>query len=141
MFDIIKNRTNVRTVFEEEKTMNTAGSKVLKRAEIRRQKELRRRFVMFSAVFSIIVVAATASISTRSFADEKTPAGSRSKYYRSIEIKKGDTLSGIAARYISSEYSGKKEYINEVVRLNNLDDINDIHAGDHLIIPYFYAMK
>lgn len=121
--------------------MNTRTSKVLKRAGLRRQRELRRRLFMFSAVFIIIVTAATACLSTRSFADEKTPAGSRSKYYRSIEIQKGDTLSGIASQYISSEYSGKKEYINEVVRLNNLADINDIHAGDHLIIPYFYAMR
>ncbi|MCR5650641.1 MAG: LysM peptidoglycan-binding domain-containing protein [Lachnospiraceae bacterium] len=121
--------------------MTYTGSYVLKRAAIRRKKNNFRRFTAFTAVFALILIIVTASLSIRSFADEKSPAGSRTKYYKSIEIKKGDTLSGIAASYISSEYSGKKEYINEVVKINSLDDINDIHAGDHLIIPYYYAMK
>ncbi len=121
--------------------MTYTYSRVLRRAQIRRKRDIYRRAFMFTAVFAVILMIVTASLSIRSFANEKSPAVSRSKYYRSIEIKKGDTLSGIAARYISSEYSGKKEYISEVVRLNNLDDINDIHAGDHLIIPYFYAMR
>ncbi|MBO4373493.1 MAG: LysM peptidoglycan-binding domain-containing protein [Lachnospiraceae bacterium] len=121
--------------------MKNTGSRVLRRAKLRRQRAIRRRVFMFAAVFAVITLIVTASISTRSFADEKTPAGGRSKYYRSIEIKKGDTLYSIAASYISSEYSGTGEYIDEVVRLNSLDDINSIHAGDHLIVPYFYAMK
>lgn len=121
--------------------MNTSYSRVLVRAQIRRKRDEYRRAFMFMAVFAVILIIVTASLSIRSFANEKSPAGSRTKYYTSIEIKKGDTLSGIASRYISSEYSGKKEYINEVVRLNRLDDINDIHAGDHLIVPYYYAMK
>lgn len=121
--------------------MKTGHSVVLRRAQIRRRKEHIRKAVIFTAVFAVIMIIATASLSIRSFADEKSPAGSRTKYYTSIEIKKGDTLSGIASRYISSEYSGKKEYISEVVRLNSLADVNDIHAGDHLIVPYYYAMR
>ena len=121
--------------------MTASHSRVLKRAYIRRKRDFYRRAFMFAAVFSVIMIILSASLSIRSFANEKSPAGSRTKYYTSIEIRKGDTLSGIAERYISSEYSGKKEYINEVVRLNSLADVNDIHAGDHLIVPYYYAMR
>jgi cell division protein YceG involved in septum cleavage len=58
------------------------------------------------------------------------------KYYKSIEIKSGETMSSIADQYLSDEYDSKEQYINEVIQINALkEDI--IHNGQYLIIPYY----
>ncbi len=121
--------------------MENKRSKVLKRARLRKKRDFYRKAVRFTAVFAVIMTLVSGALSIRSFAGGKDSPVNRTKYYTSIVIEKGDTVNSIASRYISDEYSSKKEYISELVKLNHITDINDIHAGDHLIVPYFYAMK
>ncbi len=121
--------------------MENKRSRVLKRAQLRRKKEHYRKMLRFAFTFALIMTVVSTALTIRSFANDKMDDSPRSKYYTSIEIGKGDTVNSIASRYISAEYSSKKEYISEIVELNHLTDINDIHAGDHLIVPYYYAMK
>ena len=58
------------------------------------------------------------------------------KYYVSVQINYGDTLTSIAEDYMTEEYSSKKEYIREVKKINNLGD-DTIIAGNYLIIPIY----
>ncbi len=57
-------------------------------------------------------------------------------YYTSIQIKKGDNLWDIAEQYcVGSNYS-KKEYVEELKRMNGLCS-EQIHSGEYLTIVYF----
>lgn len=58
------------------------------------------------------------------------------KYYTSIQIEPGDSLWGIASKYISEEYDSMQEYVNEIKSINGLGD-DEIHSGQFLIIPYY----
>ncbi len=60
----------------------------------------------------------------------------RIKCYTTVEIEPGDTLSSIAKEYISSEYSGADEYIDEVISLNHLTSTRII-AGEYIAVPYY----
>ncbi len=112
-------------------------SPVLRRAALRRKKEFRRKVIKFCVAFSIILFIGAAFLSVRSFAGSKKDSVQRVKYYKSIVIEKGDTVNSIADKYISSEYSSKKEYISELVNINHIADVDCISAGSHLIVPYF----
>ena len=59
------------------------------------------------------------------------------KYFRSIMVYSGDTLSAISGRYMDNHYTSVQDYIDEVCEMNHLQDADDIHAGDYLIIPYY----
>lgn len=59
------------------------------------------------------------------------------KYFRSIMVYSGDTLSAISSRYMDNHYTSVQDYIDEVCEMNHLQDADDIHAGDYLIIPYY----
>ena len=52
----------------------------------------------------------------------KTPAAAKSperpKFFTSYEIKSGDTLIGIAKRFMTPEYAYEDEYIAEVKSIN-----------------------
>ena len=69
------------------------------------------------------------------------------KYYTSITVQHGDTLSSIADRYlsdknISQEYKSADSYINEVCAINHLDEDDMIFAGENIIVPYYsYEFK
>ncbi len=58
------------------------------------------------------------------------------KYYTSIQVESGDTLWGIADKYISLEHWNYDTYIEEVITLNHMND-EKIHAGQYLMIPYY----
>lgn len=58
------------------------------------------------------------------------------KYYISIQINTGDTLTSIANRYITDEYSSTGDYIKEVKKINNLGD-DTIIAGNYIIVPVY----
>lgn len=58
------------------------------------------------------------------------------KYYKSIEIKKGDSLWSIAQEYKADDYESTREYIEELKELNNLTS-DTIHQGQYLMVVYY----
>ncbi|MCR5785063.1 MAG: LysM peptidoglycan-binding domain-containing protein, partial [Eubacterium sp.] len=88
-------------------------------------------------IISIIIVAAVL-ISAALFSGKIIMANSSPdlsantvKCYTTVEVKKGDTLTSIANKYISSEYSSVDEYIDEVISLNHLKSTK-ILAGEYI---------
>lgn len=59
------------------------------------------------------------------------------KYYKSIQIQKGDTLWSIATENIDSNYyKNTSEYVKEIKMINAL--VSDrVTAGNYIIIPYY----
>lgn len=64
------------------------------------------------------------------------PAGPKMvSYYKSIEIKKGDTLWDIATEYAPYTDLSVPEYVRQLKQMNHLGE-DTIHAGCHLIVTY-----
>ena len=58
------------------------------------------------------------------------------KYYKSIEIQEGDTLWGIAEKYMIDEYASVSDYIEELKAINGLTS-DDIQEGHYLTVVYY----
>ena len=65
---------------------------------------------------------------------EEEPVGF--KYYKSIEIKQGDTLWEIAQKYMTDEYNSPQEYIEEIKELNGLTSDN-LKESKYLLVAYY----
>lgn len=117
--------------------MNTTLSeRRIRNNRIRRRRELRRRF--FTLILTLIL---SAGVSITFFGFRTKAQSSNEeiqyKYYKSIIIESGDTLWDLAKEYGSPEYyDSRQEYIDEVMRMNNLAD-EQITTGQYIIIPYF----
>ena len=58
------------------------------------------------------------------------------KMYKSVMVEQNDSLWDIAERHMGSGYTDTKEYIAEIIELNNLNG-TDIHYGEYLCVPYY----
>lgn len=108
----------------------------IRRNRIRRQREMKKNFLIFVMTVCLIV---TCSVAWNAFSsnakDDATEASY--KYYKSIVISNNDTLWTIAEEYMDAEhYASINDYINEVKAMNSLTD-DAIQYGEHLIIPYY----
>lgn len=115
---------------------DTRSERRIRNNRIRRQREMRKNFVLFVMTVCLII---TCSISLNSFrSDAKDNSVKTSyKYYKSITIDNDDTLWSIAVQYMDDEhYDSMNDYINEVKNMNSLTD-DEIQYGEHLIIPYY----
>ena len=102
-------------------------------------RSVRRFNIIVKTSFFIAIMLTSLFIGQKLFtktvsASEQVP---RCKYYTSIRVLDGDTLTSIADRYISDEYKSKNDYIDEVRQMNYLDSECRIHAGDYIIVPYY----
>ncbi len=102
----------------------------------RRKLQVQRNISML--IVSIITVVALSifaiSISTQASGLERT---ARHKYYKSIEVSKGDTLWSIAAENFDMEhYKNIQEYVKEIKEMNAMKS-DHIMSGSCLIIPYY----
>ena len=57
------------------------------------------------------------------------------KYYKSVDVKAGETLWDIANEN-NDNYGDIDAYIAEVQKINNLGNSSDITAGMTIIVPY-----
>ncbi len=104
---------------------------------LRLRRERRRRIFTFSAaVFTafFLLLACAAS-----YGSIRSSASSGFKYYTSVTVEAGETLWGLADRYIDYEYySDRNSYMDEVRSINHLDgDDSALTAGQILILPYY----
>ncbi|MDE7322365.1 MAG: LysM peptidoglycan-binding domain-containing protein [Lachnospiraceae bacterium] len=102
----------------------------------RRMKQVRRNLVTLTiSLFMVITMSMfLISFSTEANDMEHQPCY---KYYKSIEVSKGDTLWSIAQDNIDTKYyKSTCEYVAEVKKINLLTSDN-IVAGSHIIIPYY----
>lgn len=95
-----------------------------------------RRIKLVLAAFSIIF----AVLGSGNFllnADAKTSV-TYEKLYKNIQIKQGDSLYSIAQEYSDDvHYTELRDYMDEVIFMNNLSDPSCIKAGGFLMIPVY----
>lgn len=102
-----------------------------KRRQIKRNR--RMKFIV-SAIAAVMMCLAFGSIFT--YAKPTHEEKPTYKYYTSIQIEAGQTLTDIANEYMTSEYKSRNQYINEVMHMNHLSS-DEIHAGCYIIVPYY----
>lgn len=57
-------------------------------------------------------------------------------YYKSIEIKSGDTLWSVAEQYAPGTGLSTADYVAQLKKMNHLAGKDTIHAGRHLTVMY-----
>ncbi len=103
---------------------------------VRRQREMRKNFLLVLLTVCLIITGSIALNGFNSKAKDDS-AEAMYKYYKSITVSNSDTLWSIAEEYMDNEhYNSVKDYIAEVMTMNALTD-DEIHYGEHLIVPYY----
>lgn len=104
---------------------------------IQRKKQVKAQRIILCVLIVLTVIILSIIFGSKfAYADASDPQMASQKYFKSITIQPGDTLTSIAEEYISAEYQNTSQYINEVKRMNYMLD-DDIQTGDSLIIPYY----
>lgn len=109
---------------------------------IRKKKEMKRK----KRICRISILAVTALFLITGFVLFKNVAKASDdeehlcKFYKSEMVHSGDTLWSIASEN-KLGYDSTKEFIDEVVFINHLQNPDDIQSGEYLIIPYYNFSK
>ena len=102
----------------------------------KRQRQVRRNLLTLIMSLSLILIASISFLSLSTEANDMEHQPSY-KYYKSIEISKGDTLWSIAHDNFDAEhYKDINDYVAEVKKLNALTSDN-IVIGSYIIVPYY----
>lgn len=100
----------------------------------------RRRQLTFriAAVLTTICISGFFGVLRFGFFSDAREEGSpvSYKYFTSILIYPGDTLTSISLRYADRHYDTLEDYMDEVRRMNHLHE-DEIRAGEYLVVPYY----
>lgn len=102
----------------------------------RRQVYMKKIILMFTAcvlVFGLSIFLSNDFVDAHGNSEE---ASLQHKYYTSIEITSGDTLWGIAEKYMDENYDSIYEYIYELKDINGLES-DDIQDAQYLTVAYY----
>lgn len=103
---------------------------------MKRRKTIRRRLTLvITSLFMIAAVLVLNGFARTSVKAETDTHNVTYKYYKSVEIKSGDTLWSIAKQYKTDDCT-TQEYISEVKELNGLTSDN-IQDNKCLMIVYY----
>lgn len=101
----------------------------------RRLKIVRRQRIILALVTGLIVFVIAFICATLLL--QAHDDNMKYKYYTQIDVHAGDTLEGIADRYLTVQDDTRQHYISEIIAINNLGEDGMILAGDRLIVPYY----
>lgn len=111
-----------------------AAKALIKRQNRRKQVRRNVMILILSVLLAVVLSILFISFSTQANDIKHQPSY---KYYKSIEVAKGDTLWSIAKNNMDSQhYKNTREYVAEVKKLNSLPTDN-IVAGSYIIVPYY----
>ena len=120
----------------EQLSQNMKSEIRIKNNKLRRQRQLRRNFIMFIFSFILTITLSVGVFSIGSKAQNKDEVVLY-KYYTNIVVQYGETLDDIAKNYFCEEkYSSCDDYIFEVLRINRMYD-EKVTPGTYLIVPYY----
>lgn len=131
----------------ERKEQNVKTEQKLQKAQIeqrrlRRVQRLRRERLQKCLTFGLASTAVFCMIliCTVSYGSIRAQANTGFKYYTGVTVESGETLWGIADRYIDYDhYEDKDAYIAEIEKINHLDTDGTLWAGQLLVVPYYSA--
>ena len=101
---------------------------------MRRRRLVRRRFLTGCFIMLLFVTILTGRSMLTTMAEEEPVTVS--PYYRSVEIKEGDSLWNIARQCKKGSHMSTEEYVKELKRMNSLRS-DTIHKGQFLTVVYY----
>ena len=108
-----------------------------KRDRIRRTKQIIERVLLTICLIALLAIGSSAILTKATTTEEAKNV--YYKYYTQIEIQEGDSLWDLAGEYMENgPYKSRKDYMNEVVEINQLSSTTII-KGQHLLVPYYEA--
>ena len=111
----------------------------MKKKAIQKKRRARARFTRFITVLAMVCCAVCIILLVNKTQIREVKAGCSeqlNKYYKTITIQSGDTLWSIAQEYNMDDSKSTKDYVEELMSMNNLHDDN-ITAGQKLLVTYF----
>ena len=106
-----------------------------RRNRIKRTKQIIERVLLTICLIALFAIGSSATLTKATTTEEAKNV--YYKYYTQIEIENGDSLWEIAGRYMEhGPYETRNDYMNEVVKLNQLSNTTII-KGQHLVVPYY----
>lgn len=112
------------------------SERAINRLEARKKAVRKQKIILGMITIFIISVIVLLGSSIHAFANSNKDQTEVHKYYKSIKVEAGDSLWDIADDYMSQSDMTKKEYIEEICKINHINE-NDIHAGDSIIVAYY----
>ena len=107
-----------------------------------RREIVRRQRIALGVVVAVILSAVFfigASLMIKAQNNDTVPVV---KYYAVVSVHAGDTLESLSKeRFAEDNYDSFESYINEILRINHLDNPEDLKAGENVIIPYYDVYK
>ena len=97
-----------------------------------RQRQIIGRKIVL--VLSVLIIAFTI-ICMNGMSVKSKAADNYNKYYTSVAIMPGDTLSSYYRTY-GEHYDNMKDYVEEVYMINDLTS-DKLTAGSYIILPYY----
>lgn len=98
----------------------------------RQKQKIMRRISMILGSIAIVLII---MLSVKETALNSKAADTYNKYYTSIEVKPGDTISEFYRIY-GERYENSAKFYEEVSMINDID-VDCISAGMYVIIPYY----
>jgi len=90
------------------------------------------------AAVAVILIAVITVAALRARYSTKDAIATETKLYKMYTIERGDSLWSIAEEYVDyGHYDDIRDYVDEVISINDLNDKNSITAGCNLVIPYY----
>jgi cell division septal protein FtsQ len=106
--------------------------------KIRRERIVRRQFMVLAIIVSIFVIYACFAFTTIMSGAEGTDHVTEYKYYKSVVVHSGDSIWSIASEnYNANKYKDINSYIKEINTINSLSACSTLKAGESLIVPYY----
>ncbi len=98
-----------------------------------RQKQVVTR--KLGLLLSTLMIAVVLSVFVSGLGSKAKAADNYHKYYTSIAIMPGDTITEYYNTY-GEHYKNSSDYIEEVCMINSID-ADDLKAGNYIIVPYY----
>ena len=109
---------------------------IVRRRDLKKEKQRK----LFGLCGFLLVAVFSAVLLTSVIPSDASGERGRIKYYTSVEIVDGDSLTSIADSHMSEEYEDRAAYIRELCAINHLMTDSTIHSGQYLIVPYYADM-
>jgi len=118
------------------RTYNRFNHKRVNSFTPRQKQMIFRRFLL---AFMTLLIALTIGMFASGMFFKVKAADNYKKYYKSIEVHPGDTLSMYALTY-GEHYRSYEDFIDEVCVINSIEE-DGLKAGNHIIVPYYSTEK
>lgn len=105
-----------------------------------RIKELKRNVFIFVISLILFIILAITFFSISGNASDGSEV-TLYKYYKSIEIQPGDTITSLSNIYISDGYESSNDLAMDIMFINNIDRNTVLKSGCYIIVPYYDIYK